>query len=200
MPKTPPCELIGWKEFERLARKLALQIRADEFKPDIIVAIGRGGYLPARIVSDSLDLMALASFRIEHYAGAHKRRQARVKYPLAVDVSGMRVLLMDDVSDSGDTFDVAIRHIRERSTPRDLRTAVLHHKTTSRYEPDYYAHRIVKWRWLVYPWALVEDVGGFVRAMKPVPKTPREIARRLAREHGLRLSQQDLAAVLAAMD
>jgi hypoxanthine phosphoribosyltransferase len=117
-----------------------------------------------------------------------------------VDVSGKRVLLVDDVSDSGDTFDVAIRHIRERSTPRELRTAVLHHKTVSRYEPDYYAHKIVKWRWLVYPWALVEDVSGFIRAMKPVPRNPREVAARLERDHDLRLSQHDLATVLAAMD
>ena len=91
------------------------------------MAIGRGGYLPARIVSDYLDVYDLASIRIEHYRGVRRERAARVRYPLTADVAGKRVLLIDDVSDSGDTFAVAIRHLQAHGEPAALRTAVLHH-------------------------------------------------------------------------
>jgi hypoxanthine phosphoribosyltransferase len=98
-------------------------VRGAGFQPEVIVAIGRGGYMPARIVSD--------------YLAVHKERFARIRYPLTAETAGKRVLLVDDVSDSGDTFEVAIAHLRERGAPAELRTAVLHQKTVSRFTPDF---------------------------------------------------------------
>jgi len=77
LPGTP-CELITWEGFYKLSRMLAFLIRQSGFRPDLIVAIGRGGYMPARILSDYLGLMDLASMRILHYRGAHKEPQAKI--------------------------------------------------------------------------------------------------------------------------
>lgn len=182
-----PCELISWQQCNTLCLRLAERVRASGFRPDIIVAIGRGGWVPGRLLSDALGLMDLTSFKIEHYHGPYKQVRALVKYPLAAQLSGRRVLLVDDVSDSGSTFAVALEHLRTRGTPAALRTAVMHYKIQSSYTPDFYAAKVVKWRWLTYPWALWEDLTIFVHALRPVPRDGAELARRLHQEHGIQL-------------
>lgn len=195
MSKPIPCELVTWNRFHALARRLARQVRGSGYRPDIIVAIGRGGYMPGRILSDFLGVMDLATFKIEHYAGPRISKTPMIRYPLTADVGGLRVLLVDDVSDSGDTFDVAIAHVRSRGEPVELRTAVLHHKTVSHFRPDYFAQRVVKWRWIIYPWAVAEDVSSFLQAMRPRPSDIGDIARRLKTDYGIQISPAILADV-----
>ncbi len=198
MPTKFQCELISWGRVVNLATKLVMQIKQDGFQPDIIIAIGRGGYVPARLLADYFDTMNLTSIKIEHYlSGAHRLTSATVKYPLNVNVSDMNVLVVDDVSDSGDTFTVAIQHITERSTPKEIRTAVLHHKTVSEFLPEYYAAKVIKWRWLIYPWALIEDIGGFIAEMEPCPASQDAIAAQLKEAYGIRVPDKILEYVMS---
>lgn len=198
MPTKFQCELVSWGGVVSLTNKLAMLIRQDDFQPDIIIAIGRGGYVPARLLADYLDMMNLTSIKVEHYiAGAHRQAVASVKYPLGIDVSDMNVLVVDDVSDSGDTFTVTIQHINESSTPREIRTAVLHHKTVSEFTPDYYAAKIIKWRWLIYPWAQVEDISGFVADLTPCPDTRQAITVELNNLYGFQVPQDLLEYVIS---
>ena len=152
--------------------------------------------MPARILSDHLKIANLTSFKIEHYQGTKKEPVAKVRYPLSTKVVGQRVLLVDDVSDTGDTFKVAVEHIREIIHPLEIKSAALHHKTVSSFQPDYYAKKVVQWRWIIYPWALVEDISGFVEAMTPPPKNSEEIIIRLQREHGIRIPASTIQDVL----
>ena len=66
-----------------------------------------------------------------------------------------------------------------------MRTAVLHHKQTSSHVPDYHAQRIVKWRWITYPWAIVEDLTVLASRMTPHPQQADELKGRLIHEIGL---------------
>ena len=190
MPPAMRCEFISWNRFYALARRLALKIRASGFQPDIIVAIERGGYMPARILSDLLGVTNLAGLRIEHYRGTHKEPVAVVRYPLSVEVGAQRVLLVDDVNDTGDTFKVALDHLHSRACPCVIRTAALHHKVVSSFVPDLYAVKITQWRWIIYPWAVIEDINVLIRALEPRPDTAESIARELERKHGIRIPQQ----------
>lgn len=191
------CELVTWERFHALTRQLAFAIRLAPYHPDLIVAIGRGGYMSARIMSDYLDVFDLTDVKIEHYHVAHKERFARIRYPLAADVSGKRVLLVDDVSDSGDTFEVAIRHLCERGEPAELRTAVLHHKLVSIFTPDFIAEVVREWRWIIYPWAVMEDLRSLLRDMDPPPASIDEFARQLRERHGLKIGAQTLEDIFA---
>lgn len=192
------CELVSWERVARLCRALAREIRASGFEPDVIVAIARGGYVPARLLADALGIMNVTSFRIEHYlAGAAKQPEARVKYPLAVDLTGQRVLVVDDVGDTGDTFVVAMEHVRAHGTPAEIRTAVMHHKAGCRFAPDFCAQRVKAWRWITYPWAVVEDLSGFIARMAERPDTTAGIAARLKQDHGIRVPRALLEDVLA---
>lgn len=197
MPDKLACEIVPWASVVRLVTRLAVQIRKGEYYPDIIIAIGRGGYVPARLLADYLDRMNLTSMKIEHYfSGSHQHPVTTVIYPLSINVTNQRVLLVDDVSDSGDTFEVALDHIRQRSSPSEIRTAVLHHKSSSSYMPDYYAMKITKWRWLIYPWAQVEDITAFIDEMEPRPETVDEINRQLELSYGIRASDKILNYIL----
>ena len=179
------CELVSCESVYALADTLAGEIRASGFRPDLVVAISRGGFTPARMLCDLLGIFNLSSIRIVHYtAAATKKRAATVEYPLCIPVNGLRLLVVDDVNDSGDTLREARIHL-ESLGPEELRTAVLHEKVGSSVRADYAAGTIAAWRWLIYPWAVVEDVGGFLSRMEPPPAGGSEAAERLRRDYGL---------------
>jgi hypoxanthine phosphoribosyltransferase len=186
------CELISWSEVQRLCLRLAILIRDSNYEPDIVVAIARGGYVPARLLCDYLDIMTLTSIKIEHYlAGSAKQEQAVIRYPLCTAIENKRVLLVDDVNDSGDTLDVAVQHLLSFQ-PREVRIAVMHHKISTHFKVDYLAKTIIKWRWLIYPWALVEDISDFIQRQTPPPTTLQETQHQLAQEYGIKISRRQL--------
>ncbi len=155
------CELISFREACRLSRLLARKIKDSGFQPDLIVAIGRGGYVPARMVADFLLFNDLTSMKIEHYTrAADMQEKARIKFPISVDISGKKVLIADDVTDTGETLCLAVDYVQSLN-PAEIRTAVLQHKICSAFTPDFYVQKIVKWRWIIYPWARYEDLAGF---------------------------------------
>ncbi len=187
MTQPVPCELVTWGQVQRLSRRLGLAVRASGFCPDLLVAIGRGGYPIARILSDYLGIWDLTEIKVEHYQGTCKAAEARVRYPLTAPVEGRRILLVDDVTDSGDSFAVALAHLGACGSPQEVRTAVLHHKIVSPFVPDYFARRLVRWRWIIYPWAVIEDLSALIRNLPERPATPLAIARRLEADHGIRV-------------
>ena len=196
MERNLPCEIIGWNEIDALISRLARQMREAGFRPDLIVAVARGGFVPARLLADRLDVFDMDSMKIEHYRGVRKGPGARLRYPLAAEVTGRRILVVDDVSDSGETFELALAHIREKGTPAELRTAAMHHKETSSYRPDFHAGRLESWRWLVYPWAVTEDLRSLLAQMEPRPESVEAFAQALESRHGIRIPPERLAEVM----
>ena len=188
MPDTLACELVSWGEVHRLCHRLSGLIQASSYQPDIVVAIGRGGYIPARLVCDALDIMALTSIKIEHYlSGSDKQAEAVIRYPLCVDIKDQRVLIVDDVNDSGDTLQLAVEHI-QGFQPQEVRTAVMHDKRVTQYQVDYFAKRIIKWRWLIYPWAIHEDINAFITRLSPPPQNLAEIQQQLAEQFSIKIT------------
>ncbi len=194
-------EIITWDHFYDLCQTLVDKILDDGFRPDLIIAIARGGYIPARVLADFLGVMQLRSIRIEHYRGSHKGPEAIIKEPLVVDVDAKprRILLVDDVSDTGDTFQLALDHIQGQMAAAQTRTAALHYKVVSNYEPDFYARKVLQWHWITYPWAIVEDLCVFIKSMEPRPESLQGIADKLYQDQGLRVETNILARVLRIM-
>ena len=187
-----PCELISWGEVYRLCRRLAARILDADFRPEIIVAIARGGVVPARILCDFFSVYELLTLRVEHYAkGAQPQPLARIVTPLSADVAARRILLVDDVSDTGDTLRLAFDHLLEVK-PAQLKSAVLHHKQTATYAPDFFGIELRGWRWLIYPWAVLEDLSGFIAQMEERPRDPEELASRLRADYGIELKAETL--------
>ena len=194
------CELVSWRKVYQLARNLAMHIVEQEIYPDIIIAISRGGLVPARILCDFLNIYRLATIRIEHYkAGAGKQPYVRLSSKLCEDVRSKNVLIVDDVSDSGETLQLALDHVLEFS-PAQVKTAVLHHKQVCAFSPDFYAFKVVKWRWLIYPWAVIEDVTGFIKNMKDMPVSPQQAMRRLETDYGIKITLATLEDIYTLLD
>ena len=179
------CELVGWEEAADLSGVLAHRVRDSGYSPDIIVAIGRGGYVPARVVCDYMLHEKLTSIKIEHWGiAAEKKEKVTVVFPLSTDISDLKVLIIDDVTDTGETLVAAADYISSLG-PAEIRTGVLHHKECSVYEPDFYAKYVEKWRWIIYPWALYEETFGFSeKVLSEEFAAPEEIMRRMRETYG----------------
>ena len=109
------CYLVSWDEAYRLSKILARKIKSSGFKPDLVIGIARGGLVPARIVCDFLLQKDLAAIKVEHWGIAATLGKARIKFPLPIDISGKKILVVDDVADTGDTFSVIMDYIKEKT-------------------------------------------------------------------------------------
>lgn len=76
----------------------------------------------------------------------------------------------------------------------------MHQKSTTHVAVDYYAKKIIKWRWLIYPWAVQEDISSFIKRLSPTPRALEEAQQLLAKQFGMRVSRRSLEEVYAFMD
>lgn len=179
-------EVLSLEKTYKLSHRLARHIQADRFHPELVIAIARGGFVPARLLCDYLNIYNLTCIRIAHYTGTDKSDQAKLSIPLNIDIRGMSVLLVDDVDDTGDTLQLALNHLRNFN-PATIRVAVLHHKSVSCVIPEYYAEKVMHWHWITYPWAITEDVLNLVKKTRPTPVTIDAAIESIARNHGLHI-------------
>lgn len=155
------CEVMDWNLFYNLARQVAKKINGSGYKPDLIVGLARGGWVLARILCDLIGVKDLVSLKVEHWGiTATPDGKAKLKYPLKVDLNGKNVLIVDDITDTGESMRVAVEYIQSLK-PSEIRTAVLRHITSSKFMPDYFGEEI-SWRWVIFPWNFTEDMCNIV--------------------------------------
>lgn len=98
-------EVPSWNEIYLHLLNLAKTIQNSGFKADIIVGVSRGGWLPARIMSDLLENPKLANITAEFYVGTRKIRcKPIITQPVSVSVKDKKILLVDDVVTTGATI------------------------------------------------------------------------------------------------
>ena len=136
---------------------LAQQIRRDQYEPEIIVGVSRGGWPPARVMSDLLQNPNLANMRVEFYKDIGVRnKKPRITQPVTMEVVRKRVLVVDDVSDTGHSLRVVADHLR-RKPVKELRVCTIYMKPKSIFRPDYYSRTTRKW--IIFPWERLEAVN-----------------------------------------
>ena len=141
---------LTWRDVEELSYKIASDIEKDGRKVDVIVGILRGGIIPARIIADALGVDELEAMEIKFYKGVGVRgRRPYIRRPPIGELHGKNVLVVDDISDTGLTLEVALGIIALYG-PREVATATLYIKPWTRFIPDYYARETDKW--VVFPW------------------------------------------------
>jgi len=193
------CRYYSWDEIWELSRILSKKIRNSNFMADIIVGIARGGLIPAVNLSDFLGIKDLISIKIEHWGiTATKSKKAELRYPININLKGKNVLLVDDLTDTGDSVLIALEHLRELN-PRDVKTVTLMHKSTSDFEPDFYAEKIERWIWVIFPWNFNEDVGNLIKRIlkdKGALK-PKDMREELKKNFDLDVDLKDVEEVLS---
>jgi hypoxanthine phosphoribosyltransferase len=111
------------------------------------------------------------------YTGVEQRRGTpEIVYPLNADVPDLKVLVVDDVSDSGNSLKAAREHVLERGAS-EARVATLHVKPWSNFRPHYYAEEVEAW--VVYPWEPMETLMWMEERLKNEGLNPDEVRQRL---------------------
>jgi hypothetical protein len=158
---------------------LADRMRRDGFRPDVIVGVSRGGWPPARVLSDLLDSPNLANVRAEFYLGvAETKAEPTITQPLSVDVKGKRVLVVDEVADTGKSLKLVKEHVSQKA-PVQAKTATVYYKPWSIVKPDYYEKETSLW--IVFPWEIKETVRKIVKKCKATGKSVEEETAKLAK-------------------
>ncbi len=194
-----PCEILSWEDMYEYSRVLAGKLREDKFRPDAVVAIARGGYVPARNLCDFLMVTQLYSFKVDHWGiTAQKDQKARVSQELNADLKGKNVLLVDDLADTGQSLTLGKEHVLSLK-PKKLKTAALFMLEKSGFHPDYYAAR-KPWRWFVFPWNFTEDmchlVSGLFDAKSTDKKSLDMVKEELHSKHKIRIDGPKLRQIL----
>ena len=159
LPDDFNCTITNWEYIYSLCRDVSDDVRSDEFEPDVIVALARGGWFAGRCICDFLGLDDLTSLKMEHYVGtAEKSGEPTIRYPMPEgSVEGKDVLIIDDIADTGGSIKRAQEYVEQRNAGT-VRTATLQLLQTSEFEPDYVGEQLEEWAWVVYPWNFIEDM------------------------------------------
>lgn len=141
---------LSWRDIEDLVERLADSISAS-YKPDVVVGILRGGATVAHLLSDFLNIRTIYPIGCNSYVDVAKRFGVKVYSPLALsDLTGKRVLLVDDVADEGLTLEAVVEQEIASKSPLEVKVATLHMKPWCKFKPDYYVQ--VTDAWIIYPW------------------------------------------------
>lgn len=145
-------EVLTWHGFGQAGRALAQMVADSGYQPDVVLGIARGGLLPAGSLAYALDCKNLFTVSVEFYTGVDARLSVPAMLPPfldANDLDDLRVLIVDDVADTGKTLELVhqfcLGHVAES------RTAVLYQKPHSIIDGDYVWRQTDKW--INFPWS-----------------------------------------------
>ena len=166
LPEKFKCVVTNWKYLEGLCIKVYDEVYKSGFKPDTIVALARGGWFPGRLLCDLHGISDLMSLKIEHYLGtALTSDRPLIRYPiLKAGIAGKKVLIVDDIADTGKSLIYAEEHIKE-AEPDEVKSCTIQVLATSEKMPDHYGEFIELWAWIIYPWNFVEDMTNLIGRM-----------------------------------
>jgi len=164
MPDSRRYVAPSWDDIYMMLLDLASKIRGSGFRPDLIVGVSRGGWVPARILSDLLENQRTVNVKIEFYVGLEKTtRKPVVTQPVTEEITGQKVLIADDVSDTGESLRLAVDHIRQKGAG-DTRTVTIFFKPHSKFKPDFFAQSTADW--IIFPWERLEAVKLMLQEAK----------------------------------
>jgi hypoxanthine phosphoribosyltransferase len=146
-------EILSWESFGVAGRQLAEQVAADNFAPDLILAIARGGLFVAGALGYALNVKNLYVMNVEFYTGVDERLDMPVMLPPVpnvVDLTGAKVLVADDVADTGGTLELVRNFCADHVS--EVRCAVVYQKPHSTVDCEYVWRRTDQW--IEFPWSV----------------------------------------------
>jgi hypoxanthine phosphoribosyltransferase len=150
-------EVLRWDRLGLASRELAQQVIDSGFQPEIVIAVARGGLIPAGALAYALGTKAAGTLNVEFYTDIEETLPDPVVLEPLLDtdaIAGRRLLVVDDVADSGRTL-ALVMDLLAVHTPH-ARSAVLYTKPRTIIQPDY------SWRttslWITFPWSSLPPV------------------------------------------
>jgi len=150
-------ETLTWETFGDASRDLASAIAGGGFRPDLILAIARGGLFVAGALGYALSVKNLYLVNVEFYNGVGSTLDMPVMLPpvpSVVDFSAKKVLIADDVADTGKTLELVRDFLAGQVA--EVRSAVVYQKPHSLVQCDYVWKRTD--RWINFPWSTLPPI------------------------------------------
>jgi hypoxanthine phosphoribosyltransferase len=142
-------DIVSWEELSAMVADLADAVRGDY---DVMLAITRGGLVPAGMLAYRLGIRNILVAAVEYYddAGRPGPKPTFLQFPADPQLRGQRVLIVDEVWDSGTTIHAVTERVRQAGGIPT--TAVLHFKPERSQVPGRPDHHVVTTsHWVVYP-------------------------------------------------
>ncbi len=167
----PELFYVPYQRFLEDVETLARKLEADSWRPTFLVGVGRGGLVPAAYLSHRVDIPMLS---VDHSSGEASFADELLGKLAAKSRAGTRILIVDDINDSGST----IAHLRSAIERQGgigdrVRVAVLVNNIRSKAEAEYSAgdiDREMDKRWFVFPWEAVAKPATLIDEALSVPE------------------------------
>lgn len=150
----PDRENLTWETFGEASRYLSQEIVDSGWMPDLIVGVARGGLIPAGAIGYAIGIKEMGAINVEFYTDIGATLPEPIILNPQLDTESLtdkKVLVVDDVADSGKTLDLVVNMLKE--TASEVRSAVIYTKPTTIFEPDY------SWKkteaWINFAWSVL---------------------------------------------
>ncbi len=132
----------SYEDFKIDTNKLIQELKS--YEPDAIIGIARGGLTLAHTMAEGLNIRDVHTIRTELYDDTKKRDKITIFGECKFD-KVKKILVLDDISDSGDTFQAVMKHLKNVNKDIEFKSATLFYKTTSSFEPDIWINEADDW-------------------------------------------------------
>ncbi len=146
---------MSWEEVYGACLKIFSEIMRDRLKINCIVAISRGGMIPATILANCLGVRKVIVINVKLYKGIGVKGRLEIDRSLDLEnIDTSTVLIVDDIVDTGKTLEKVKEYVAKHA--QKIYTAALFVKKWSKMKPDYYAYETTKW--VIFPWEIFEVI------------------------------------------
>ena len=162
---------IDWVDLEKRTYLLSEKIKKDKVEIDLIVAVARGGLTISQLLTDFLSL-PITSFTVVSYRDLQQESIPKITFKIGNQLHKQKILLVDDISDTGKTFERGISYLKELGA-ESVVTASLLIKPWTTFVPDYYVDKTDSWA--IFPYEIRETTESLFKKYQQEGKTNAEI-------------------------
>lgn len=147
---------VSWEDLESLNKILIKKLEKEKF--DYLLCIGSGGLILGKLISDSKGIPLAAIIAESYEKGEQKKKDVRISNIASISPLFGRILIVDDLADSGDTLIKILDYVRKIKSIKELKIAVTFTKPWSKVKPHFYAEETDAW--IIFPYEKTEFVGS----------------------------------------
>ncbi len=166
---------FNWSKIYFQCLELAKKIKKEDFFPDLILGLARGGLIISRLLSDFLKVKEIDTLQLEYYKTINQKKSSpRLINDFSCNIKNRKILICDDLVDTGETMDFISNYIRSRGCDV-MKTATLHKKPHSKFTPDFYIQEVDAW--IIYPWEINETIYALQKSKKDISNIKNQLSK-----------------------
>jgi hypoxanthine phosphoribosyltransferase len=151
------------------------------------------------VLCDFLGIKDLVSLKVEHWGvTATPDGRAQIKYPFKINLSNRNILVVDDITDTGESMIVSVNYVKTLN-PAEIKTATLRHIKGAKFIPDYYGDEI-NWRWVIFPWNYTEDMCNILPKVLKSCVEHSEVKTKLKENHNIDIDEDEIARLIQEIE